>query len=479
VASAPAPDTAPWWQHLLDRLGRRSLTVRLAVSAALWSIVSLAAVGIILSSLFRGTVERALDERLDVFLRALVRASEVGPSGELVMSTTSLGDPRFDQALSGWYWQIEGPHGVDSPSGPDARSRSLWEGALRPPAPTMPGMVARAYVEGPAGQSLRIAAQDVILPGSGLPFVFAVAGDRSEMQSEIDRFERLLSWSLTALCAGLILAIGTLLRFGLAPLRRVSEALADIRSGKADRLEGVFPSEIQPLADELNALVLHNAALLERARRHVGNLAHALKTPISVLTNEAAAVEGPSAESLKKQLTIMRGQVDHHLARARMAATGGLLTSRTPVAQVLGDLARTLKRIYGERGLEIDVDAPANLAFRGEAEDFEELAGNLMDNACKWARTRVRVTAALEDGLGGARLHLLVEDDGPGISAEELKIVTKRGMRLDETVPGSGLGLSIVRDLATLYGSTLGLEKSSDLGGLRCELRLPAAETRS
>jgi signal transduction histidine kinase len=342
----------------------------------------------------------------------------------------------------------------------------------------MPGVVARAYVDGPAGQSLRIAAQDVILPGSGLPFVFAVAGDRAEMQTEIDRFERLLSWSLAVLGAGLILAIVILVRFGLAPLRRVSQALADIRSGRADRLEGVFPTEIKPLADELNALVEHNASLLERARRHVGNLAHALKTPISVLTNEAAAPEGPSSESLKKQLTIMRGQVDHHLARARMAATGGLLTSRTPIAQVLGDLARTLKRIYGERGLEIEVDAPAILAFRGETEDFEELAGNLMDNACKWAKTAVRVSAQLEDGVGGARLKIAVEDDGPGISAEKLKLVTKRGTRLDETVPGSGLGLSIVRDLATLYGSTLELTRS-EMGGLKAELHLPAAETRS
>lgn len=462
--------------RILWRSPFRSLTVRLALGAAVWSVISLVAVGLILSSLFRGTVERAFDARLDVFLRGLVRASEVGPTGQLVMTTLSLGDPRFDQALSGWYWQIEGPHGVNSPPGPDARSHSLWEGTLPAPKRAAPGQIARADIEGPDGQSLRVIAQDVMLPGSGLPFVFTVAGDRAEMQAEISRFERLLAWSLSGLCLGLILAIVTLVRFGLEPLRRVRQALAAIRSGKADRLRGDFPSEIQPLADELNALVEHNASLLERARRHVGNLAHALKTPISVLTNEAEAQGGPHAEALKKQLAIMRGQVDHHLARARMAATGGLLTSRTLVGSVVGDLARTLKRIYGTRGLEIEIDAPASLAFRGETEDFEELAGNLMDNACKWAKSRVRVTAVLEEKVGGARMRLTVEDDGPGLSPEAVAKVAKRGMRLDESVPGSGLGLSIVRDLAELYGGALKLERS-DLGGLKAELILPAAES--
>jgi signal transduction histidine kinase len=453
----------------------RSLTVRLALGAAFWSVISLVAVGLVLSSLFRGTVERAFDARLDTFLLALVRVSEVGPDGQLRMTTVSLGDPRFDQALSGWYWQIEGPHGVNQPRGPDARSHSLWEGTLPAPMRAAPGEISRTDVDGPDGQSLRVIAIDVTLPGSGLPFVFTVAGDRAEMQVEIDRFEGLLAWSLTGLCIGLILAIVTLVRFGLSPLRRVSQALAAIRSGKADRLRGEFPIEIQPLADELNALVEHNASLLERARRHVGNLAHALKTPISVLTNEAEAPAGPGVEPLKKQLAIMRAQVDHHLARARMAATGGLLVSRTQVAGVIGDLARTLKRIYGERQIEIDVEAPPSLAFRGESEDFEELVGNLMDNACKWARSRVVVTAAREDQVGGARLRLAVEDDGPGISPEAMAQVSKRGIRLDESVPGSGLGLSIVRDLAELYGGTLTLDRSA-LGGLKAELLLAAAE---
>jgi signal transduction histidine kinase len=481
AAEAPEPAVLPATRppaRLHWRAPFGSLTVRLAVGSALWSVISLVAVGFILSSLFRGTVERAFDARLDTFLRALIRVSEVGPDGQLHMTTASLGDPRFDQALSGWYWQVEGPHGVNSPPGPDARSHSLWEGELPAPLRVAPGVIARADIEGPDGQSLRVIAQDVMLPGSGLPFAFTVAGDRAEMQAEIDRFEGLLSGSLAGLGLGLILAIVTLVRFGLAPLRRVSQALAAIRSGRADRLRGRFPIEIQPLADELNALVEHNASLLERARRHVGNLAHALKTPISVLTNEAEAPSGPAADALRKQLGIMRAQVDHHLARARMAATGGLLVSRTQVSGVIGDLARTLKRIYGERGIEIEVEAPQGLAFRGESEDFEELLGNLMDNACKWARSRIRVTASIEEKVGGARLALSVEDDGPGLSPEAVAKVSKRGMRLDENVPGSGLGLSIVRDLAELYGGTLALTRSP-LGGLNAQLSLPAAESAS
>jgi signal transduction histidine kinase len=359
-------------------------------------------------------------------------------------------------------------------------------------------------MEGPVGQQLRVIARDIELPGSDVPFVFAVAGDRKELESEIARFDRLLVWSLSGLGLGLIIGIVVLVQVGLKPLRQVSAAIADIRSGRTNHLSGEFPAEIAPLAEGLNALVAHNQALLERARRHVGNLAHALKTPLTVLTNEAHRAEGLSRESLVKQLSIMRAQIDHYLSRARAAATSGLMTSRTQVLPVLADLQRTLARIYAERGLDIALEAGLRragaatgsagagasaaqagdwLAFKGEREDLEEMVGNLMDNACKWAKFHVRVTAALEPGAGAGgggagaapRLVLAVEDDGPGLSPEALEKVLKRGARLDESVPGSGLGLSIVRDLAELYGGALSLEKSA-LGGLRAALTLPAAE---
>lgn len=458
----------------MKRIETNSLAFRLVAGAALWSLVSLAAVGLVLSSLFRDSAERAFDTRLLVFSDTLVAGSDVRPDGQLAMTAT-LGDPRFDQALSGWYWQIEGPRGVGAPAGPDMRSRSLWDNLLTAPERHGPGSIGRGDLNGPDGQRLRAVSRDIRLPGSGLPFVFTVAGDRGELEREVSRFNQLLIWSLFGLGLGLIVAIVVLVRIGMAPLRRVSEALAAIRSGRADRLEGSFPSEIQPLADELNALVAHNATLLERARRHVGNIAHALKTPISVLMNETEGSDGPSLDILRKQLTIMRAQVDHYLSRARMAAATGLITSRTSVAGVVGDLARTLKRIYGERDLTLVIDVPDNLIFRGEQEDLEEMAGNLMDNACKWAKSRVLVSAAIDDAPGGPVLRLAIEDDGTGLTPQQVQIL-RRGTRLDESVPGSGLGLSIVREISELYGGTLTLDRSAQIGGLRAELQLPAGE---
>lgn len=458
----------------MKRIETNSLAFRLVAGAALWSLVSLAGVGVVLSSLFRDSAERAFDARLLVFSDTLIAGSDVRPDGQLAM-TAALGDPRFDQALSGWYWQIEGPRGVGAPAGPDMRSRSLWDNILTAPLRHGPGTIGRGDLNGPDGQRLRAVSRDIRLPGSGLPFVFTVAGDRGELEREVSRFNQLLVWSLLGLGLGLIVAIVVLIRIGIAPLRRVSEALADIRSGKADRLEGSFPSEIQPLADELNALVAHNATLLERARRHVGNIAHALKTPISVLMNEANGPAAPSVDVLRKQLGIMRAQVDHYLSRARMAAATGLISSRTSVASVVNDLARTLKRIYSERDLDYVVETPETIIFRGEQEDLEEMAGNLMDNASKWAKGQVVITAAIENASGGPVLSLVIEDDGPGLTPSQIQVL-RRGTRLDESVPGSGLGLSIVREISELYGGTLVLDRSQRLGGLRAELRLPAGE---
>ena len=272
---------------------------------------------------------------------------------------------------------------------------------------------------------------------------------------------------------GLIIAILLQVRVGLQPLRKVREALARIRSGAARRLEGDFPAEIAPLAGELNSLIEHSAEVVGRARTHVSNLAHYLKTPLSVLTSEADAARGddarPLAEAVKKQVDVMRRQVDHYLARARAAGALDVLGNRTKVKPVLDDLARVLERIHEHRGVEITVDCPAALCFRGERQDLEEMAGNLMDNACKWARASVRVSVA----KAGRGFTVAIEDDGPGLAAQDRARVMERGERLDESVPGSGLGLSIVRDIAKLYGGSLDLAESRE-GGLKAVLTLPA-----
>jgi signal transduction histidine kinase len=270
-------------------------------------------------------------------------------------------------------------------------------------------------------------------------------------------------------------------RFGLAPLNRISRGLAAIRSGKAEKLVGSFPVEIEPLARETNALIDANREIVERARTHVGNLAHAIKTPLSVIVNEASA-RGSDAFAAKvlEQTDVMRDQVAHHLERARIAARLTIVGTVTEVAPAIEALRRTMEKIHRDRGIVIDVDADVAAKFRGERQDLEEMAGNLVDNACKWAERRVFIEVLVERGggaglraiEGGSTLRIIVDDDGRGLSADERAQVSRRGQRLDESKPGSGLGLSIVVDLAALYGGSLTLG-TAPIGGLRAELALP------
>jgi signal transduction histidine kinase len=306
-------------------------------------------------------------------------------------------------------------------------------------------------------------------PDDTTNYTFLVAGDLSDVDAQTREFNGILFWSFLLLGLGLVVAILLQVRIGLLPLRQVSEALGRIRDGKARRLEGKFPAEIAPLAGELNSLIQHSEEVVGRARTHVSNLAHFLKTPLSVLVSEADATPGPLADQVKRQVFSMRRQVDHYLARARAAGSLDVLGNRTQVQPVLADLTRVLSRIHSARDIAIDCDCPAELCFRGERQDLEEMTGNLIDNGCKWAKTRVRVRAAAE----GARFVLTVEDDGPGLTEQERTQVGERGERLDETVPGSGLGLAIVRDISKLYGGLFSLEASA-LGGLQTRLTLPA-----
>jgi len=298
---------------------------------------------------------------------------------------------------------------------------------------------------------------------------FLVAADLSEVNSRVSDFDRALFWSFVLLGAGLLAAVLLQVRVGLRPLRRVSEALTRIRDGTARRLEGEFPAEIAPLASELNSLIEHSTEVVARARMHVSNLAHFLKTPLTVLSSEASAHPGALADAVFRQVRTMRRQIDHYLARASAAGAVDALGNRTRVEPVLDDLSRTLMRIHADRGIGIGTRCPASLFFRGERQDLEEMLGNLIDNGCKWAHTKVRVTARPE----GAMFELSVEDDGAGLTEDERALVGERGERLDETVPGSGLGLSIVREIARLYGGVFLLDASAELGGLKAVLRLP------
>ncbi|MET0666958.1 MAG: ATP-binding protein, partial [Methyloceanibacter sp.] len=300
----------------------------------------------------------------------------------------------------------------------------------------------------------------------------AIAGDGSEVDTDLAWFTTMLIAALGLLSLGLVLATLFQVRFGLAPLRAIRHDLAAIRSGQAESLEGEIPDEIRPLQQELNALIQSNREIVERARTHVGNLVHALKTPLSVISNEARHQEGPLAAKVIEQAEIMRTQITHHLDRARVAARSSVIGDATEVEAVLSALKRTLDRIYGERGLDLEVTSAPGLKFQGEKQDFEEMVGNLLDNACKWASWKVKASA--EKGRRSGTFTVTVDDDGPGLSEEDRARAMKRGQRLDESKPGSGFGLSIVADLAHLYKGKFELEPSPE-GGLRARLELPAA----
>lgn len=453
---------------------RDSLAFRLIAGAALWSVIALVAGGLVLSAIFRNSVENSFDSRLNVLLHSLIATTEVNAEGKIARQR-GLSETRFDLAYSGWYWQIwpVAPR-------PAVRSRSLFDQSLDlSAAETVERNAVGLKVfdtVGPENQPLRVVERRVMLPGYDVPVSFAVAGERSEMNTEIQSFNTWLIVSMAALGAGLLVALLIQVRYGLRPLENVRASLAQIRSGRATRLEGDFPSEIEPLAEELNGLLESNREVLERARTHVGNLAHALKTPLSVLTNEARTHDDAFGETVRRMVTQMREQIDRHLTRARMAASANVLGANTPVKPVLMGLANALERIHAERGISIEVVCDDETGFRGEAQDLEEVVGNLLDNACKWAEEEITVSVNVHgiERRNRAFLQIVVEDDGPGLPEAARKTALKRGARLDETKPGSGLGLSIVTEIAELYGGELKLEAAKK-GGLRAELYLPAS----
>ncbi len=454
-----------------------SLATRLFVSATLWVVAILLITGIVLSSVYRAATERAFDRRLNLYLRTLV-AEVATPDEPTDHPYQSLGEPLFDLPLSGWYWQITREDGEKQVRG----SRSLWDKKLpkledKGVALTAAG-VRQGYVEGPEGQDLRMVERPVDLGADG-KYLVAVAGDATEIFDETRSFDYYLFGTFAALTIGLLLTTVFQVRFGLAPLKRISDAIADIRSGRAERLEGEFPVEIAPLARETNALLDANREIVERSRTHVGNLAHAIKTPLSVIVNEATAHRpDPFAIKILEQAGVMRNQVTHHLERARIAARPTIVGTVTEVAPVIEALGRTMEKIHRGVDIEVETASAGKLKFRGERQDLEEMAGNLVDNACKWARGRV-VVAVTEHRPGGSSmpdssLRIVVDDDGPGLSQDERAQASRRGRRLDESKPGSGLGLSIVVELAALYGGSLTLG-AAPIGGLRAELVLPAA----
>jgi signal transduction histidine kinase len=454
-------------------LAGQSIAVRLAASAVFWSLFILLIAGLILSALYRETTERAFDQRLLVYANDLASDLVAQDPADAEERDLGIGDPRFDIPLSGWYWEVGRPRAEPR----DIRSsKSLLTGQL----PRLVaeeenrrfGDIRRGYAEGPDDRALRLVERDIDLGEDGR-YVVRLAGPADEIDQDVRRF--VFALTVTFALLGLALGSSTLLqiRFGLAPLLKLRSALSEIRRGQSERILGEYPRDIAPLAQELNLLLDTNQEILQRARTQVGNLAHALKTPLSVIVNEADSAPGGVASKVREQAAVMRDQVTYYLDRARAAALAGTLGAITEVGPVISGLVRTFEKIYEGKHLQVEVDVPSAVRFRGERQDLEEMVGNLIDNACKWAASRVEVrvgSAAREDGRNA--IEIAVEDDGPGLPESARTEMLKRGRRLDETKPGSGLGLSIVVDLAGLYQGTLRLDQGR-LGGLCAVLNLP------
>ncbi|MGO9391546.1 sensor histidine kinase [Rhodoblastus sp.] len=456
------------------RFGSTSIATRLFLSSALACIVVLTCAGLVLSALYRETAQAALDDQLGVYLRALV-ADIATPREDSATEPGQLGEPQFELALSGWYWQITRLD-VDPPQ--IHASHSLFASRLpqltdAEAGPTQDGR-RRGDVNGPDGKPLRML-ERVINAGDQGRFLVQVAATTQSVDGQVGQFEVDLGVTFLLLALFLVAAMAFQARYGLRPLRRLRRDVIAVRRGQADRIAGEFPLEIAPLADELNLLIGANREIVERARIQVGNLAHALKTPLSVIINEADGEDSALSRKVGEQAELMRDQLSFHLDRARAASRAGAIGASTDPAPALAAMSRAFGKIYP--AVDLAVDCPQNLRFLGERQDFDDMAGNLIDNACKWARCEVRVAAELlpTGGRDRAFFRVIIDDDGPGLKPGQRVEAVRRGRRLDESKPGSGLGLSIVADLASAYGGKLDLS-DSPLGGLRTILILPASQ---
>ncbi|QAU35071.1 sensor histidine kinase [Janthinobacterium sp. 17J80-10] len=454
---------------------RDSLRLRLLAGTLVWILASIAVAGWGLDGLFRRHVEQQFDAELKTHLDQLTANLVFDERGQPSLSAP-LSDPRLSRPLSGLYWQIDRLNRGDAPVLRGLlRSRSLWDTVLEVPHDALgDGAIHRHRIGGP--QAARLGVVERMLYPSGrpdLPLRLIVAADEALMDAPAQRFGGMLWLALGILGAGLAVTAVVQVAVGLAPLSHLHKALSAVRNGEAQQLTGDFPAEIGPLVDEFNTVIAQNAEVVARARTQSGNLAHALKTPLSVMSNAAALEQGEFARLVGEQVETARRQVEYHLKRARVAAAVNVPGARTGVALALDQLAKVMRRVHAERDLDLQVFPVAgSLCFRGEEQDLHEMLGNLLDNACKWAKHRIEVRAVEEQ----EQVVITVADDGNGLPAARRDAMLQRGVRADEQVAGSGLGLAIVDDLARMYGGEVMLA-DSPLGGLQVELRLPACPT--
>jgi signal transduction histidine kinase len=441
-----------------------SLTRRMLGIAALWILLLLAGGGLALERVLSDAVTRNFDSQLQYVLQAMIASAELDPEGEIRFSR-ALGDQRFLEPNSGLYWQ------VSAPGHEPFRSQSLWDRRLKVHEEHHDERIDK-YDSNEFGEdeALRVMERDVRLPGSSVIWRFQVAQDRGGLNVQIEVLRKTLVRSFAILGLGLILMSALQATFGLWPLRKVRRQIAAVRAGRIARVDTRLPVEIAPMVEELNDLLAHNERQAEEARTHAGNLAHALKTPLTVIMNEASANSPELCKTVIREATTMRRQVDHHLARARAVGRRAAGQSVAPVWPSLNSVERAVSRLYPDATIDLAGDRTARVHV--ERQDLDELLGNLIENAAKYGGGRVFVTVE----SGPRFVEIIIEDDGRGIPEAQRDAIFERGARLDTEKPGTGLGLAIVRDVAQIYGGSVALEESEDLGGLLVRLKLPNAK---
>ena len=439
-----------------------SISRRMMGIAALWISLLLIGGGVALDRVLSDAITRNFDDGMNYVLTAMIAAAEIGPEGE-VLFNRELADQRFLEPNSGLYYQ------VSAKGHEDWRSRSLWDRALKVPEEHRDRHLHVYDSKQFPGEDLRIMERTVVLPGSDSRWLFMVGQARSGLDAQIKTLRATLFQSFALLALGLFVLATLQTFYGLRPLRKVRQEIVRMRDGQKSRLTEPMPAEVLPMVEELNALLAHNERQAEEARTHAGNLAHALKTPLTVIMNAATAQSPDLGEAVIREATTMRRQVDHHLARARAVGRRGAAQSRAEVWASLTAVERAVQRLYPHT--RVDMDGNKDAAVRVERQDLDEMLGNLIENAAKYGGGSVFATVK----RAGDMVEILVEDDGMGIPLEERVRIFDRGVRLDSGKPGTGLGLAIVRDVAEIYGGSVLLEESEDLGGLLARLRLPAA----
>jgi signal transduction histidine kinase len=459
--TAAGPDSANARPPVKKRPHIGSLTRRMIVVAGLWIGILLITGGFALDRVLTTSIVRNFDDQLVYVLRSLAYSSEIGPDGEVRFNRPPA-DQRFVQPYSGVYFQVSAAGHEPFPS------RSLWDRRLKVSADHFDSKPHVYNSDEFAGEPLRVAEMDAILPGSETRWRFQVAQSREMIDTQIHDLRQTLFWSFAALGVGLLVLAALQAFYGLWPLRRVQREVAAIRSGNEQRISDTFPTEIRPLTEEINQLLAHSEAQAEEARRHAGNLAHALKTPLTVITNAATADAPDLDNTVIREAALMRRQVDHHLARARAIGRRASAQARARVWDSACAVQRAVDRLY--EGVTVDIAGDKSAEVRVERQDLDEMIGNLVENAAKYGNGRVFITVEKHDST----IDIVIEDDGPGIAEAEREALFARGARLDTGKPGTGLGLAIVRDVATIYGGSVRLEESEDLGGLLARLSLPA-----